>query len=402
MKEIICPNCGSHITVDESLYASIVNQVRNDEFNADVDRRVAELKAQVAAERKNTVLEAQNTIQKVEAAHAKEMAEKDQLISQLRASISQNKEKVALAVAEEKNRNLEAIQDKENTIIRLQEQMVANKEVASQKIALLNDEVGRLKEMKLRLSTKMIGESLEVHCSTVFNQMRASAFPLAYFEKDNDASAGSKGDFIFRDYDDEGHEIVSIMFEMKNEAGETATKHRNEDFFAKLDADRRQKRCEYAVLVSLLEPESELYNGGIVDVSYRYEKMYVIRPQFFLSFISLIDNAAKKTIDLQKQLIVARNQSVDVTNFESKLIAFRDGFNRNFQLASDKFAKAIAEIDNTIQHLQKVKDNLLSSGNQLRLANNKAEELSIKKLTYNNPTMKAKFDEARQLTDNNA
>lgn len=259
-----------------------------------------------------------------------------------------------------------------------------------------DEEIERLRDMKARLSTKMVGESLEQHCETQFNQLRATAFPHAYFEKDNDASDGTKGDFIFRECDEAGNEIVSIMFEMKNEIDTTATKHKNEDFFKKLDSDRKKKGCEYAVLVTLLEPESELYNTGIVDVSYRYEKMYVIRPQFFIPMITLLRNAAMNALAYKQELELVRQQNIDVTEFEEKLLGFQEGFNRNYDLASRKFQTAIDEIDTTIKHLQKVKDNLISSENNLRLANDKAQGLSIRKLTWGNKTMKAKFDEARE------
>lgn len=259
-----------------------------------------------------------------------------------------------------------------------------------------DEEIERLRDMKARLSTKMVGETLEQHCETQFNQLRATAFPHAYFEKDNDASDGTKGDFIFRECDDAGNEIVSIMFEMKNENDTTATKHKNEDFFKKLDSDRKKKGCEYAVLVTLLEPESELYNTGIVDVSYRYEKMYVIRPQFFIPMITLLRNAAMNALAYKQELELVRQQNIDVTEFEEKLLGFQEGFNRNYDLASRKFQTAIDEIDTTIKHLQKVKDNLISSENNLRLANDKAQGLSIRKLTWGNKTMKAKFDEARE------
>ena len=259
-----------------------------------------------------------------------------------------------------------------------------------------DEEIERLRDMKARLSTKMVGESLEQHCETQFNQLRATAFPRAYFEKDNDASDGTKGDFIFRECDEAGNEIVSIMFEMKNENDTTATKHKNEDFFKKLDSDRKKKGCEYAVLVTLLEPESELYNTGIVDVSYRYEKMYVIRPQFFIPMITLLRNAAMNALAYKQELELVRQQNIDVTEFEEKLLGFQEGFNRNYDLASRKFQTAIDEIDTTIKHLQKVKDNLISSENNLRLVNDKAQGLSIRKLTWGNKTMKAKFDEARE------
>lgn len=259
-----------------------------------------------------------------------------------------------------------------------------------------DEEIERLRDMKARLSTKMVGETLEQHCETQFNQLRMTAFPRAYFEKDNDASDGTKGDFIFRECDEAGNEIVSIMFEMKNENDTTATKHKNEDFFKKLDSDRKKKGCEYAVLVTLLEPESELYNTGIVDVSYRYEKMYVIRPQFFIPMITLLRNAAMNALAYKQELELVRQQNIDVTEFEEKLLGFQEGFNRNYDLASRKFQTAIDEIDTTIKHLQKVKDNLISSENNLRLANDKAQGLTIRKLTRNNPTMKAAFAEARE------
>ena len=276
-----------------------------------------------------------------------------------------------------------------------------SKKASDALIRYKDEEIERLRDMKVRLSTKMVGETLEQHCETEFNRLRMTAFPHAYFEKDNDAVEGedgsrrSKGDFIFRECDDDGNEIISIMFEMKNENDATATKHKNEDFFKKLDADRTKKKCEYAVLVSLLEPESELYNTGIVDVSYRYEKMYVIRPQFFIPLITLLRNAAMNALAYKQELAIMRQQNVDVTNFESKLEAFQEGFSRNFELANRKFQTAIEEIDKTISHLQKTKEALLSSDRNLRLANDKAQGLTIKKLTRGNPTMKAAFEEAR-------
>ena len=261
---------------------------------------------------------------------------------------------------------------------------------------MMQEQVDYYKDLKTKMSTKMIGETLEVHCSTQYNQMMRSMLPNAYFEKDNDASGGSKGDFIFRDFAPDGTEYVSIMFEMKNEADETATKHKNEDFFKKLDADRRAKNCEFAVLVSLLEPDNELYNGGIVDVSYKYDKMYVIRPQFFLPIISLLVQTSKKSLEYKQQLAIAKNQSIDVTNFENQLLDFRDKFGRNYRIAGEKFQTAIDEIDKTISHLQKTKENLLSSINNLRLANDKAEALTIQKLPRGNPTMTELFDKARE------
>ncbi len=274
---------------------------------------------------------------------------------------------------------------------------------ASDEIVRYKDaEIERLRDMKARLSTKMLGETLEQHCETEFNRLRMTAFPRAYFEKDNDASAGSKGDYIFREEDEAGNEVVSIMFEMKNESDATASKHKNEDFFKKLDHDRRQKGCEYAILVTMLEPESELYNTGIVDVSYRYPKMYVIRPQFFISIITLLRNAALNALSYKQELAVMRQQNIDVTNFEEKLLEFQDRFSTNYERASRKFQSAIDEIDTTIRHLQKVKENLLSSENNLRLANDKAQGLTIRKLTWKNPTMQQAFAEARAGHDNNS
>jgi hypothetical protein len=264
------------------------------------------------------------------------------------------------------------------------------------KLKMMQEQVDYYKDLKTKMSTKMIGETLEIHCSTQYNQMMRPLLPNAYFEKDNDASGGSKGDFIFRDYGADGTEYVSIMFEMKNEMDETSTKHKNEDFLKKLDADRNTKKCEFAVLVSLLEPDSELYNTGIVDMSHRYPKMYVIRPQFFIPLITLLVQTSKKSLDYKRQLAIAQSQSLDVTKFEQQLLDFKDKFGRNYRLASEKFQKAIEEIDKSIDHLQKIKEALIGSENNLRLANDKAEDLTIKKLTYNNPTMKAKFEEARQ------
>ena len=269
------------------------------------------------------------------------------------------------------------------------------KRVSDELIRYKDEEIERLKDMKVRLSTKMVGESLEQHCETEFNRLRMTAFPNAYFEKDNDASEGTKGDFIFRECDASGNEVISIMFEMKNENDETATKHKNEDFFKKLDHDRRQKGCEYAVLCTLLEPESELYNAGIVDVSYRYEKMYVIRPQFFIPMITLLRNAAMGSLRYKQELAEYKQQNIDVTNFEDQLADFKDRFGRNYRIASERFAKAIDEIDKSIDHLQKIKEHLLGSERNLRLANDKAEDLTVKKLTRKNPTMKALLDEAR-------
>ena len=335
------------------------------------------------------------------------LADKDREIAKLQLAISESESKMKIAVMEEQRKAQVGIQSKEAEIAQLKANAELSKQAAAinantikeqyeLKLKTAQEQVDYYKDLKTRMSTKMIGETLEIHCSTQFNQMMRPLMPNAYFEKDNDASGGSKGDFIFRDFAPDGTEYVSIMFEMKNEADETATKHKNEDFFKKLDADRRSKGCEFAVLVSLLEPENELYNGGIVDVSYRYEKMYVIRPQFFLPFITLLVQTSKKSMEYKQQLAIAQSQSIDVTNFENQLLDFQEKFGKNYRLASEKFKTAIDEIDKTILHLQKIKDALIGSENNLRLANDKAEALTIKKLTRNNPTMKAKFEEARE------
>lgn len=363
MKELKCPKCGNVFTVDEADYAFILNQVRTAEFHEEVERRLVELSAKKDAERKIAVMEQQ---QKTSAA----LMAKDEEISSLKTQALMEKSASAL---------------REKGI----------KEQYENKLAFAQQQVDYYKDLKSRMSTKMVGETLEIHCATEFNTKLRPFMPFAYFEKDNDSSSGSKGDFVFRDFE-EGQEYISIMFEMKNEMDETATKHKNEDFFRKLDSDRNEKKCEYAVLVSLLEQDSDYYNNGIVDVSYRYPKMYVVRPQFFVPLITLLTQAARKSIDLKRQLIAAQSQSVDVTNFEQKLIAFKDGFSRNYDLASRKFKSAIDDIDKAIANLQKMKDDLLSSENNLRLANDKAEDLTIKKLTRGNPTMKAKFDQARE------
>lgn len=438
MKELKCPKCGNVFKVDEADYAAIVGQVKNAEFNQEVERRMKELEKQQKAEQKAETLKAEQNYQKLlsekelnltqkdaeiaklqsqlegientnQLSLAKEIAKKDKEIAALQTQLSSNESKLKVAILEEQNKSKDFLQKKEQEIQKLKGDMeLAQKEAIikeknlkedfQSRLKLKQEEVDHYKELKAHMSTKMIGESLEVHCSTEFNRVKSMMYPCAYFEKDNNASGGSKGDFIFRDTAD-GVEYISIMFEMKNEMETTATKHKNEDFFAKLDKDRKEKGCEYAVLVSLLEPDSELYNEGIVDVSYKYPKMYVIRPQLFMPLISLLTQASKKSIEYQKELILARQQSVDVTNFENKVNAFRDKFAGHYQKASEKFNKAIEEIDKTIKSLQKMKDNLLSSENYLRLANNDTEELSIKKLTRGNLTMKEKFEEARRMDE---
>lgn len=440
MKELKCPNCGSVFSVDEADYASILNQVKTQEFDAEIRARLAEIQKQNEVKQEAESLKLTHDFQGKLNAKDVELSKKDNEIIKLKAQldnfnqtkqfeinaeksraneeiaklksvIEQNENKVRVAILEEQNKAKDIIQEKENTLIELRSQIdVTQKEATIREKNIKEDYERQLKQkqelvdyykdLKAKLSTKMIGESLEVHCSNEFNRVRTTMFPNAYFDKDNDSSQGSKGDFIFRDYADD-LEYISIMFEMKNEMDETATKHKNEDFLAKLDKDRRDKGCEYAVLVSLLEPDNDFYNEGIVDVSYRYPKMFVVRPQFFMPLISLLTQASKKSVEYQRELIMARQQSIDVTNFEDKLNDFRNKFGNHYQRASDKFNKAIEEIDKTIKSLQKMKENLLSSENYLRLANNDAEDLSIKKLTRGNPTMKQKFEEARTMAKEN-
>ncbi|WP_346712726.1 DUF2130 domain-containing protein [Mediterranea massiliensis] len=434
MKELKCPNCGSVFSVDEADYASIVSQVKTQEFDAEIEARLKEImkqnKLQQEADsmkisqkyqeqlnskeielsrKENEIVQLQARLDGFDQAKQLEMeterAKNKEEIARLKSIIEQNKSNLQVAVLEERNKVQDILQKKENTLIELKSQIDLKQKEATIREASIKEDYERqlkqkqelvdyYKDLKAKLSTKMIGESLEVHCSNEFNRVRTSMYPNAYFEKDNDASHGSKGDFIFRDYVD-NVEYISMMFEMKNEMDETSTKHKNEDFFAKLDKDRRDKGCEYAILVSLLEPDNDLYNEGIVDVSYRYPKMFVIRPQFFMPLISLLTQASKKSIEYQKELIVARQQSVDVTNFESKLNDFRDKFGYHYQHASAKFNKAIEDIDKAIISLQKMKEDLMSSANYLRLANNDTEALSIKRLTRGNPTMKKMFDDAR-------
>ena len=413
MRELKCPKCGSVFSVDEADYASILSQVKGAEFDAEVSRRLAELHRQQQAEEQARAAKAeqawQNELFKREQQAVAALSGKDKEIAELKAVVNHNADALRIAVMQEQQRMNDTLRTKENEIAQLKaDAQLAKSEAAVRensikesyegKLKAAEEQVAYYKDLKTRLSTKMVGETLEVHCSTIFNGEMRPMFPNAYFEKDNDASGGSKGDFIFRDFVD-GFEYISIMFEMKNEMDETATKHKNEDFLKKLDADRNAKGCEYAVLVSLLEPDSELYNGGIVDVSYRYPKMYVIRPQFFKSMITLLVGAARKTVDYQRQLAEARSQSIDVTNFEDKLMAFKDSFGRNYRLASEKFKTAIDEIDKSIAHLQKIKEALIGSENNLRIANDKADALTIKKLIKGNPTMMAKFEDLSGMID---
>lgn len=395
MQEIKCPNCGEVIQIDESDYMQIVQQVRDKEFDKELARREQILKEQQAAN-----AEVQRMQQDRE--HERALSEKEQEIAELKAKLDSSDTKTELAIAKALSEAEKTLMEKDSEIIKLQSNLKDQEADAErEKNALLeqhrkelgykDEQIEYYKDFKARLSTKGIGESLEQHCMDEFNKLRMTAFPNAYFEKDNDAKTGSKGDFIFRDYMD-GTEFISIMFEMKNEADTTATKHKNEDFFKELDKDRNEKKCEYAVLVSMLESDSELYNNGIVDVSYRYSKMYVIRPQFFIPLITLLRNAALNSLKYQQELQIVRNQQVDIRHFEENMSAFKTAFANNYRRASERFQSAIEEIETTIKHLEKIKEHLTKSEYQLRLANDKAEDLTIKKLTKNAPSVKAMFD----------
>lgn len=431
MQEIKCPKCGEVFQVDETGYAAIVKQVRDEEFHREIHERleqfekeknasvelaktatakaydvalakkameINDLKSQLNMQKMSQAASLQDALNKKEL----ELAQKDQLIAGLTARLNAGKQEIELAIAKVVNEKQQELNDKEQSILQLTSAIENGKKESElreqtlitqyeEKLKFKDEEIERYKDFKLRQSTKMVGESLEQYCEIEFNKLRMTGFANAYFEKDNDARTGSKGDYIYREADEDGTEFISIMFEMKNEMDATSTKKKNEDFFKELDKDRREKNCEYAVLVSMLESESELYNTGIVDVSYRYPKMYVIRPQFFIPIITLLRNAAQNSLQYRKELSVIKTQNIDISNFENDLNEFKDKFSRNYRLASEKFKKAIEEIDKTIDHLQKTKDALLSSENNLRLANNKAEDLTIKRLTRNNPTMAAKF-----------
>ena len=426
MQEIKCPHCGQIFQVDESGYTQILNQVRDREFEKELARREQVLSEKQESDLHAALLEQQKTSAKLLAEREKSIGElkaklekaeiekqlavreaaskQDKDIEQLKAKLEKAAVEKELAVREAVEKQTGQLNEKEKTILDLQGRLESRdmesklkenalKQQYEEKLKSKDEQIEYYKDFKARQSTKMVGESLEQHCMNQFNSIRMTAFPNAYFEKDNDARTGSKGDFIFREASEDGTEFISIMFEMKNEMDETATKHKNEDFFKELDKDRREKGCEYAVLVSLLEIDNDLYNNGIVDVSYRYEKMYVIRPQFFLPIISLLRNAALNSLKYQHELQVVRSQQVDIQNFEENMKTFKEGFARNYRIANDKFATAIEEIDKTITHLQKTKDALLSSGNNLRLANDKIEDLSIKKLTKNAPSVRAMFEE---------
>lgn len=422
MNEIICPNCKKAFKVDEAGFADILKQVRDHQFQEELDSRLAlaekdkESAIQLAEANLKNKLQEELAQKDKELIELRAKAEKDlaEKLAQKEAELASAKAKLENAETEKKLSVTEAVKkiekerddlanslDKKETEKELLEKSLKEKFDAELKtkdeiIKMKDEEIALRKDMKLKLSTKMVGETLEQHCETEFNKLRATAFQNAYFEKDNDSSGGSKGDFIYRESDEHGNEIISIMFEMKNESDATATKKKNEDFFKELDKDRNDKKCEYAVLVSLLEAESEYYNSGIVDVSHKFNKMYVVRPQFFIPIITLLRNAAMNSLQYKAELSLIRNQNIDITNFEDNINKFKEGFAKNYELASKKFKTAIDEIDKTIDHLYKTKEALLSSENNLRLANNKAEDLTIKKLTYNNPTMKAKFDELKK------
>lgn len=399
MPEIKCPKCGSIFTVDESDYAAIAGQIRNSEFHKELRER----EQQIIKEKENEL-----SLLKIQAQMDKEKSagELTREIERLKAQIQSNIQAQTIAVNNAVTAQKDKLVEKEMEILQLknrlkdtekdsQLQAQSLKENFQVQLKAKDTEIAFYKDLKTKMSTKMVGETLEQHCEIEFNKLRATAFQNAYFEKDNDARTGSKGDYIFRECTSEGIEFISIMFEMKNEMDTTATKHKNEDFLKELDKDRTEKGCEYAVLVSLLEADNELYNTGIVDVSHKYPKMYIIRPQFFISMITLLRNAALNSVQYRRQLTEYKNQNIDISHFEEDMNDFKEKFGRNYQLASDKFRKAIEEIDKTIDHLQKTKDALLSSENNLRLANNKAQELTVKRLTRNNPTMAQKFAELK-------
>lgn len=421
MNEIICPNCKKAFKVDEAGFADILKQVRDHQFEEELLNRLALADKEKESAVKLAEANVRSTLQEQLANKDKELTElkaekdvelsqkllqKDTELLQLKAKLDNAEVAKKLAVTEatqkvEKERdelaNVVKAKDTEKQLLEKSLNVKYSAEL-KEKDAIIkhkDEEIALRKDMKLKLSTKMIGETLEQHCETEFNKLRATAFQRAYFEKDNDTKSGSKGDFIFRETDEAGNEIISIMFEMKNEGDETATKKRNEDFLKELDKDRIEKKCEYAVLVSLLEAESEYYNSGIVDVSHKHSKMYVIRPQFFIPIITLLRNAAMNSLQYKAELALVKNQNIDITNFEDKLLKFKDGFSKNVISAQNHFEKAIEEIDKSIARMQKVKEELTTSSNQLRLANDKAEDLTIKKLTHGNPTMKSKFDELK-------
>lgn len=415
MNEIKCPHCKKAFKIDEAGYADILKQVRNQEFDQELHQRLAmaekdkESAVKLAEEKTRNVLQAD--ISKKEAELAELKVENSSLISELKsekeAEIARLQAKLESAETEKKlavNEALSKVEKERDDLANKLENKDTEKKLLESslkdkyesELKSKDEMIAYYKDMKARLSTKMVGETLEQHCEIEFNKLRATAFQKAYFEKDNDASDGTKGDYIYREEDDDGNEIISMMFEMKNEGDETATKKKNEDFLAKLDEDRRKKGCEYAVLVSLLEGENELYNTGIVDVSHKYPKMYIIRPQFFIPMITVLRNSALNSLKYKSELALVKAQNIDVTNFEDQLNDFRESFGRSYRLASERFQDAVANIDKSIAQLQKTKENLLKSEDHYRIANNKADDLSVKKLTRGNPTMKAKFEEIKE------
>lgn len=406
MQEIKCPNCGKLFQVDETEYAQIARQIRDEEFHRELERRAQEFAEKKESDLKLARMKQEKEFGEAISAKDYKLAEKDKEIEQLKMKISGSETERELAVTRAVQEKEKELSEKQTEITELKSR-ISNEETRRElnekslkeqyedKLRLKDEQIEYYKDFKARQSTKMVGESLEQHCMNQFNSIRMTAFPTAYFEKDNDSRTGSKGDFIFREAASDGTEFISIMFEMKNEMDQTATKHKNEDFFKELDKDRIEKGCEYAVLVSLLEIDNELYNNGIVDVSYKYEKMYVIRPQFFIPMITLLRNAALNSVKYRQELQAVKNQQIDILHFEENMNSFKEGFARNYRLASERFKTAIDEIDKTITHLQKTKDALLSSENNLRLANNKADDLSIKKLTKNAPAVKEMFEQLK-------
>ena len=410
MSEIKCPKCGEIFQIDKAQYSELLESVKNKEFERELGVREELIKSKIEREKDDLAqinrelkLKLDRMTEQLEREAEIKLAKKDAEINELKSRImleeTNAKLRISEAVSERERRitELESEQRSAETKFELKERMLTEQHAIA--LRQKDEQIEYYKDMKAKMSTKMVGESLEVHCETEFNRLRATAFPNAYFEKDNDARTGSKGDFIYRERSVDGVEFISIMFEMKNENETTATKKKNEDFLRELDKDRNEKGCEYAILVSMLEADSELYNTGIVDVSYKYPKMYVIRPQFFIPMITMLRNSAMHSLDYRRELETVRAQNVDVTNFESALLDFKDKFSRNYRLASERFAKAIEEIDKSIDHLQKIKENLIKSEDNLRLANNKADELSIKRLTKNNPTMAQKFAELKEKND---
>lgn len=397
MAELKCPHCGQAFTVDDTELSSIVQQIRDKEFEKDIEKRISELKENMMMTHRLEMEAKENEIKLMsQNEHEKEIQKlKSQLekatekSAKLQAQLDSSEDKKIIAV-------MEAVKKVEEEKKDLESQLIHEKDKGKLLLEQKDEQIAYYRDLKTKMSTKMVGETLEQHCEIQFNQLRATAFRNAYFEKDNDSRSGSKGDYIYRETDENGVELISIMFEMKNEMDETATKHKNEDFYKELDKDRKQKNCEYAVLVSMLESDNELFNAGIVDVSYKYEKMYVVRPQCFIPIITLLRNAAMNAMEYKQELAVVRNQNIDISDFEEKLMNFKSDFSRNYDIAHSHFDKAVDEIDKTIQHLEKVKKELLGSDNQLRIANNKVDEVSIKKLTRGNKTMQEKFEELKK------